>query len=226
MVAPKHSSRGGRARSHGTRGSAGAYLDREARPGAEKHVAAPELNSTRRRGLGPRATWQHRSSPKQGGEVRGRGTRGGSGAHLCREVWSEGTTCVVARGCTPCSLSWLRACMREYPVFRVPTKAHLGRGCELVGGANFSASHSVILSFYSAVDGAPTINVKTSTAGPREVPELKARERPPPTWKRRRWAPGGAEAEGPGAPTINVKTSTAGPREVPELEIRECPPSM
>jgi hypothetical protein len=40
---------------------------------------------------------------------------------------------------------------------------------------------SVILSFYSAVDDASTINVKTSTAGPREVPELKVRERPPPT---------------------------------------------
>jgi hypothetical protein len=39
---------------------------------------------------------------------------------------------------------------------------------------------SVILSFYLAVDGAPTINVKTSIVGPREVPELKVRERPPP----------------------------------------------
>jgi hypothetical protein len=47
-------------------------------------VAAPELNSTRRQGPGPRATWQHRSSPQQVGEVRGRGTRGGSEAHLCR----------------------------------------------------------------------------------------------------------------------------------------------
>jgi hypothetical protein len=28
---------------------------------------------------------------------------------------------------------------------------------------------------------APTTNVKTSTAGPLEVPELKVRERPPPT---------------------------------------------
>jgi hypothetical protein len=29
--------------------------------------------------------------------------------------------------------------------------------------------------------GAPTINMKTSTVGPREVPELKVRERPPST---------------------------------------------
>jgi hypothetical protein len=47
---------------------------------------------------------------------------------------------------------------------------------------------------------APTINVKTSMTGPREVPALKVRERPPPT-------------------------STAGPREVPELKVQERPPS-
>jgi hypothetical protein len=38
------SSRGGRTRSHGTRGSARAHLGREARSGAEEHIAAPELN--------------------------------------------------------------------------------------------------------------------------------------------------------------------------------------
>jgi hypothetical protein len=104
VAASELSSRGGRARSHGTRGSAGAHPDREARSGAEEHVAAPELNSARKRGAVPRDTWQHLSSPQQGGEVRGRGTRGGSGAHLCREVWSEAIACVAARGCTPCSL--------------------------------------------------------------------------------------------------------------------------
>jgi hypothetical protein len=104
VVAPELSSRGGRARSHGTRGSAGAHLDREARSEAEESMATLELNSARRRGPGPRATWQHRSLPQQGGEVRGRGTRGGSEAHLCREVWSEVTAYVAARGCTssPC----------------------------------------------------------------------------------------------------------------------------
>jgi hypothetical protein len=99
------SSRGGRARSHGTRGNARAHLGREARSGAEERVAAPELNSARRRGPGSWATWQHRSSPQQGGEVRGHGTRGGSGAHLYREVWSEATACVATRGCTVWSLS-------------------------------------------------------------------------------------------------------------------------
>jgi hypothetical protein len=105
MAAPEPSSRGGRAWSRGTRGSIRAHLDREVRSRAEEHVTASELNSVRRRGPEPRDTWQHRSSPQQGGEVRGRGTRGGSGAHLCREVWSEATTCVAARGCTSCSLS-------------------------------------------------------------------------------------------------------------------------
>jgi hypothetical protein len=62
MAALELSSRGGRAQSHGTRGSAGAYLGREARSRAEEHMAAPVLNSARRRGPGPRATWQHRRS--------------------------------------------------------------------------------------------------------------------------------------------------------------------
>jgi hypothetical protein len=121
VVAPELSSRGGRAQSHGTRGSAGAHLGREVRSGAEEHVVAPELNSARRRGPGPQATWQHRSSPQQGGEVQGHGIHGGSGAHLCREVWSKATSYVAARGYTPCSLSCLRACMWGYSVFRVPT---------------------------------------------------------------------------------------------------------
>jgi hypothetical protein len=66
---------------------------------------ALELNSTRRRGPGSRATWQHRSSPQQEGEVRGRETRGGSGAHLCMEVWFKAIACVAARGCMSYSLS-------------------------------------------------------------------------------------------------------------------------
>jgi hypothetical protein len=105
VAASELSSQGGKVRRHGTRGSAGAHLDREARSGAEKHVVAPELNSVRRRGSGPRDTWQHRTPPQQGGEVRGHGTRGVSGAHLCREVWPEATSCVAVRGCTHCSLS-------------------------------------------------------------------------------------------------------------------------
>jgi hypothetical protein len=69
------------------------------------HVAAPELTLSRRQGLELRDTWQHWSSPQQGGKVRSTGTCGGAEAHLCSEVWSEVTTYVAARGCTSCSLS-------------------------------------------------------------------------------------------------------------------------
>jgi hypothetical protein len=48
VTASELSSRGGRARSHRTRDSTGAHLDREARSGAEKHMAVPELNSARK----------------------------------------------------------------------------------------------------------------------------------------------------------------------------------
>jgi hypothetical protein len=78
MAALERSSRGGRTQSHGTYGSAGAHLGREARFGVEERLAAQELNSARTRGPGPRATWQHRRSPQQGGEVRGRRTHGAS----------------------------------------------------------------------------------------------------------------------------------------------------
>jgi hypothetical protein len=49
VAAPELSSRGGRARIHGTRG-------REARSRVEKHVPALELNSARSRGPGPRGS--------------------------------------------------------------------------------------------------------------------------------------------------------------------------
>jgi hypothetical protein len=121
VAASELPSQEGRAWSPGTRGSAGAHLSKEARSRATKHVAAPELTSARRRGSELRNTWRRRSSPQQGGEVWGHGTHGGSGAHFYREVWFEATTYVAARGYASCSLSWLRACMWGYPVFRVPT---------------------------------------------------------------------------------------------------------
>jgi hypothetical protein len=105
VTAPKLSSWGDIAQSHVTRGNAGAHLGREATSRAEERMAEPVLNSARRRGTGPRATLQHRSSPQQVGEVQDCGTRDGSRAHLCREVLSEVTACVAARGCMPCSLS-------------------------------------------------------------------------------------------------------------------------
>jgi hypothetical protein len=105
VAAPELSSRGGRAWSHGTHGDARAHLSREAMSGAKEHVAASELNSARRQGPETRVTWQHRSPPQQGGDVRDCRTLGGSEAHLCREVWSKATACVAAHGCMPCSLS-------------------------------------------------------------------------------------------------------------------------
>jgi hypothetical protein len=78
---------------------------RKVEPRAMGHVAAPELTSSRRQCLELRDTWQRRSSPQQGGEIQGRGTRGGVGAHLCTEVWSEATAYAAACGCAPYSLS-------------------------------------------------------------------------------------------------------------------------
>jgi hypothetical protein len=105
VAAPELPSQEGRARSHETRGSDGAHLKKETRSGVVGHMAASELTSARRRGSELRNMWRRRSSPQQVEEVRGRGTCDGSGAHLCREVWSEATAYVTARGCTPYSLS-------------------------------------------------------------------------------------------------------------------------
>jgi hypothetical protein len=78
--------------------------------------------------------------------------------------------------------------------------AHLGRGSELVAGANASAPHN------ARGLRASTINaVKTSTAGPWEVPELEIRECPP---------------------SMLENINDGPPWEVgPELEVRERPPS-
>jgi hypothetical protein len=57
MAALELSSHGGRARSYGTRDSAGAYLGRSVRFGAEEHVVALELNLARRQGPGSRDMW-------------------------------------------------------------------------------------------------------------------------------------------------------------------------
>jgi hypothetical protein len=95
VAAPKLSSRGGRAQSHGTRGSVGAHLSREAKFRVEVHVVAPELTSARIRGPGPLDTWQ-RWSPPQQGEVQCRGTCDSAGAHLDREARSGAVGYVAA----------------------------------------------------------------------------------------------------------------------------------
>jgi hypothetical protein len=58
VVAPKLSSRGGRARSHGTRDSARAHLGREVSPRAEEHVTESEPTSVGRCGLKLQLAWQ------------------------------------------------------------------------------------------------------------------------------------------------------------------------
>jgi hypothetical protein len=51
----------------------------------------------------------------------------------------------------------------------------------------------------------PPPKLKTSMAGPREVPELEIPERPPPTLRNVDGRPlGGVEAEDSGAPTTNA----------------------
>jgi hypothetical protein len=105
VAAPELSSRGGRARSHGTSGDVRAHLDREARSRAEEYVTAPELSSrgrkaqghvtapeptsAGRRGSELRNMWQRQSSTQQGGEAWGHGTCESTGAHLSRKARSE-----------------------------------------------------------------------------------------------------------------------------------------
>jgi hypothetical protein len=58
VAAPELPSQEGRARNHGTRGSAGGHLSKEARSGAEGHVVAPEPTSARMCGPKLQLTWQ------------------------------------------------------------------------------------------------------------------------------------------------------------------------
>jgi hypothetical protein len=81
MAASERPSQEGRAQSHGTRGSTGAHLTKEAMFGVEGHVVVSELISARKRGLGPRDTWWCRSPPLQGGVVRSYNLRGSVWMH-------------------------------------------------------------------------------------------------------------------------------------------------
>jgi hypothetical protein len=96
MATPVLPSQEGRARSRGTRGSTGAHLSKEVRSRAEGRLAVPELASAKRRGPGSWDTWQRQSSPQQGGEIRDRGTRDSTGAHLIKEARSRAEGHVAA----------------------------------------------------------------------------------------------------------------------------------
>jgi hypothetical protein len=116
VAAPELPSQEVRALSSGTCGSTGAHLRKESMSGATRLVAAPELFSARRRGLGLRNTWWCWSTPLQGGEVQSCGKHGSAGAQLSKEVRSENvghmvtpeptsTAYVAACGYMPCFLS-------------------------------------------------------------------------------------------------------------------------
>jgi hypothetical protein len=88
------------------------------------HVAAPEPTSAGRRGPELRNTLQHRSSTNQGGEARGHGPRGSTGAHLSKVVRSGAAGHVVAPKptsvgkCGPkLQLAWQRVDARPTPCF-------------------------------------------------------------------------------------------------------------
>jgi hypothetical protein len=63
--------------------------------------------------------------------------------------------------------------MRRYPVFRVPT--------ETPGPTSGEVVNPQVGPIFRRPLGYLDLFTRQSTAGPREVPELKVRERPPPT---------------------------------------------
>jgi hypothetical protein len=160
---------GGEARGHVTRGSTGAHLSKEVRSDAAGHVAAPEPTSAGRCGLKLQLTWQRvdaRHTPCLDLELICGGTRssgcrqrppGQPRERLRTHRWGQffGTPLVIL-------------------IFLLSSRWRAHHQCENVddrppGGARAEGP------------GAPTINVKTATAGPQEVPELKVRKRPPST---------------------------------------------
>jgi hypothetical protein len=60
----------------------------EGRASSRRTCGSTRAPLSRRQSSEPWDTWQRRSSPQQGGEVRGRGTRDGTGAHLTKKVRS------------------------------------------------------------------------------------------------------------------------------------------
>jgi hypothetical protein len=116
-------------------------------PGATRPFFIPVVHNP----LGGVGMWQHRSSPL--GEARS-GPHGNAGAHLGREARSRAEEHVAAP-----ELSSRGGRARSHGTC-VSAGAHLDR--EVRSGAGDP--------------GVPTINMKTSTAGPREVPELEIQE--------------------------------------------------
>jgi hypothetical protein len=223
-------------------------------------MAALQPTSAGKRGPKLRNTWQRRSSTQQGGEARGHGTCGSTGAHLGRQARSRAAghmevpelTSIERRG-LELQGTWQRVDARPAPyldlklVCGVPglqgtdrgPRAHLGRGSEPTGGANSSVPHRVILNLLldnylsrSLAAQGPEKNLLLKKypahRGPLEA-LLEIEERLPLSCGTSTVGPlrSGAGAEDPRAPTINArKRRRQAPWEaVSELEVRERPPS-
>jgi hypothetical protein len=164
-------------------------------------VPAPEPTSTGRRGPELRNAWRHQSSTQQGGEVRGHGPRGSTGAHLSKEVRSRAAGHVAAPKptstgwCGPkLQLTWQRVDARPAPCFdlELVCKGTRSSGCRQrpLGPPRERLRTRRWGQFFGAPLGYLDLFTRQSTTGLREVPELKVRQRPSSTLKRRRWAPG------------------------------------
>jgi hypothetical protein len=114
---------GGRVQGHMTCGGAEAHTSREAGSGAVGHVVAPEPTVAGRQGPGLQDTWWHQSPPQLGGSFWSHRTHVSTGAHPSWEAASGATGHVSAHGSASYPSLWLHACMRGYPVYRVPTVA-------------------------------------------------------------------------------------------------------
>jgi hypothetical protein len=190
--------------------------------------------------------WQHRSSPRQGGKVQSRGTRGSAGAHLSKEARSGAAGHMVAPEPTSVGrcglklqLTWQRVDVHLAPCLDIelicggtrssgyrqrppgpPQERLRTRGW----GQHFGAPLGYLELFTWQFEAIAIFQQRKDS---NYLPKLKIRERPPSTLRNVDCRPlGGAGVGGPGAPTINdKKTSTADPQEMPELEVQKRPPS-
>jgi hypothetical protein len=165
---------------------------REAEPGAMGHVVAPEPTSAGRRGLELRNAWWRQRSIQQGDESQGHGPRGNTGAHLNKEVRYRAAGHVAAPKPTSAGrcgpklwLTWERVDARPAPYLDLELvcggtqssgcrQRPQGRPRERLRTCRWGQFFGVPLGYLN-------LFTRQSTASPREVPELKVRERPPPT---------------------------------------------
>jgi hypothetical protein len=156
---------GDEARGHGARGSTGAHLSKEVRFRAAGHVAASEPTSVRRCDLKLQLTWQRVDAclpPCLDLEL----VCGGTQSSRCRQR-PLGPPRERLR-----TRRWGQffGAPLSYLIFILGSRRRQRENID--GGPPGGAG--------AGDPGAPTTNVKTSTVGPREVPELEIRERPPP----------------------------------------------